>query len=73
MLLSKGLIRVGIGLPTNAQFELVAVDDPYGHANASDLSLFRRPLPATNLGFLSTLMRLRSAADVPRPAAPRTC
>jgi len=56
MLLGKGLIRVGIGMPAKAEFELVAVDDPYGHANASDLSLFRRPLPATNLGFLSTLM-----------------
>ena len=56
MLLSKGLIRVGIGIPANAEFVLVAVDDPYGHASASDLSLFRRPLPSTNLNFLSTLM-----------------
>jgi cytochrome c peroxidase len=32
------------------------VDDPYGHASAQDLSLFRRPLPATNLKFLSTVM-----------------
>src|SRR5262249_17505911 len=30
MLLSKGLIRVGIGMPANAEFDLVAVDDPYG-------------------------------------------
>jgi len=58
MLLSKGLIRVGIGMPTapGVEFELVAVDDPYGHASAQDLSLFRRPLPATNLRFLSTVM-----------------
>jgi len=58
MLLSKGLIRVGIGMPTGpgVEFELVAVDDPYGHASAQDLSLFRRPLPATNLKFLSTVM-----------------
>jgi cytochrome c peroxidase len=56
MLLSKGLIRVGIGIPMNAEFDLVAVDDPYGHASASDLSLFRRPLPSTNLKFLSTVM-----------------
>jgi hypothetical protein len=56
MLLGKGLIRVGIGVPANADFELVAVDDPYGHASAADLSLFRRPLPATNLKFLSTVM-----------------
>jgi cytochrome c peroxidase len=56
MLLNKGLIRIGIGIPANAEFDLVAVDDPYGHASASDLSLFRRPLPSTNLKFLSTVM-----------------
>jgi hypothetical protein len=58
MLLGKGLIRVGIPVPTGpgVEFELVAVDDPYGHASAQDLSLFRRPLPSTNLKFLSTVM-----------------
>jgi cytochrome c peroxidase len=56
MLLTKGLIRVGIGVPATADFELVAVDDPYGYARSSDLSLFRRPLPSTNLKFLSTVM-----------------
>jgi len=56
MLLNKGLIRIGIGIPTGAQFELAAVDDPYGYASAHELSLFRRPLPTTNLGFLSTVM-----------------
>jgi hypothetical protein len=56
MLLSKDLIRVGIGIPVNAEFELIYVDDPYGFASASELSLFRRPLPSTNLGFLSAVM-----------------
>jgi len=56
MVLSKGLIRVGIGVPATADFELVAVDDPYGFASAAELSLFRRPLPTTNLQFLSTVM-----------------
>lgn len=56
MLLTKGLIRVGIGIPENAEFELVGVDDPYGYASAKELSLFRRPLPAANLKFLSTVM-----------------
>src|SRR5258708_21185458 len=56
MLLTKGLMRVGIGIPDNAEFELIAVDDPYGYASASELSLFRRPLPSTNLKFLSTVM-----------------
>ena len=56
MLLSKGLIRVGIGIPGNAEFDLMSVDDPYQFASAAELSLFRRPLPATNLKFLSTVM-----------------
>lgn len=56
MLLSRGTIRVGIGIPEGADFELTAVDDPYGFASAAELSLFRRPLPATNLEFVSTVM-----------------
>jgi cytochrome c peroxidase len=48
MLLSKGLIRVGLTIPTTAEFTLLAVDDPYGYASAvHGLSLFRRPLPTT--------------------------
>ncbi|HYQ81194.1 MAG TPA: hypothetical protein VEP68_06825 [Anaeromyxobacteraceae bacterium] len=56
MLLTKGLIRVGIGVPAGAEFELAGVQDPYGFASAEELSLFRRPLPAANLRFLSTVM-----------------
>ena len=41
MLLSKGLIRVGIGIPPGAEFTLVKVDDPYHFASAAELSLFR--------------------------------
>jgi cytochrome c peroxidase len=56
LLLSKGLIRVGIGIPSNADFTLQSVDDPYGFASAAELSLFRRPLPTTNMPFLATVM-----------------
>ena len=56
MLLGKGLIRVGLPVPATADFALIAVDDPYGYASANELSLFRRPLPTTNLQFLSTVM-----------------
>jgi len=56
MLIRRGLIRVGIGIPANAEFDLIAVDDPYNFASAAQLSLFRRPLPSTNLPFLSTVM-----------------
>ncbi|HYL23919.1 MAG TPA: hypothetical protein VEV21_05960, partial [Burkholderiales bacterium] len=47
MLLTKGLVRVGIGVPASADFELIAVDDPYYFASSAELSLFRRPLPTT--------------------------
>ena len=43
-------------LMTAAEFELTSVDDPYGYASAAELSLFRRPLPTTNLKFLSAVM-----------------
>ena len=56
MLLTKGLIRVGIGIPASAEFTLDAVDDPYHYASAAELSLFRRPLPTTNMPFLATVM-----------------
>ncbi|HJP99305.1 MAG TPA: hypothetical protein VJ862_12140 [Rhodanobacteraceae bacterium] len=49
MLLDHGVIRVSLPIPANAEFRLTAVDDPYGYASAQALSLFRRPLPATNL------------------------
>lgn len=56
MLLNRGVIRVGRGIPAGAQFELLAVDDPYGYASAAELSLFRRPLPSANLGFIPAVM-----------------
>jgi hypothetical protein len=56
LLLSRGLIRIGMTPPANAEFVVDAVDDPYGFATPTRLSLFRRPLPTTNLPFLSTVM-----------------
>ena len=56
MLLTKGLIRIGLPIPANAEFTLETVDDPYSFASAGELSLFRRPLPSTNLNFLSAAM-----------------
>jgi hypothetical protein len=49
LLLEKGLIRIGMRVRADAEFIVDGIDDPYGHASAADLSLFRRPLPATNL------------------------
>jgi hypothetical protein len=56
LLLSRATIRVGLPIPANAEFSLVAMQDPYNFASAAQLSLFRRPLPSTNLGFLSAVM-----------------
>ena len=56
-LLTKGLIRVALDVPANAEFEIVAVDDPYGcDSPLTAASMYRRPLPTTNLSFLSAVM-----------------
>jgi hypothetical protein len=49
MLLSRGVLRIGMPMPAHAELRRSGVDDPYGYASARELSLFRRPLPATNL------------------------
>ncbi len=56
MLLNRGVIRVGLPVPAGAEFELQAVDDPYGFASAAELSLFRRPLVSSNLDFHRQVM-----------------
>ena len=56
LLLTKGLVRIGLPLPPAAEFTLSDTDDPYGYASAAEMSLFRRPLPTANLKFSSTVM-----------------
>jgi hypothetical protein len=59
MLLDKGLIRVSIGVPTaGSEFSVAEINDPHHCAETTPagLALFRRPLPATNLPFLTTVM-----------------
>jgi cytochrome c peroxidase len=56
LLLNRGLIRIALSPPANAQFTVVSVQNPYGCSDTSTLSMYRRPLPSTNLKFLSTLM-----------------
>jgi len=63
LLLGSGLIRVGLTLPANAHFTISVVHDPYGCAITPDpgtglpvVSVYRRPLPTTNLTFLSAIM-----------------
>jgi cytochrome c peroxidase len=63
LLLQHGLIRIPLTLPATAQFTVTVVHDPYGCALTTDaltgqptVSEYRRPLPTTNLRFLSTMM-----------------
>jgi cytochrome c peroxidase len=56
LLLSRGLIRIALAVPANAEFTVVGVRNPYGCNDMATLSMYRRPLPATNLKFLSTIM-----------------
>jgi cytochrome c peroxidase len=58
LLLNKGLIRVGITVPSFpiGKFTVLNNDNPYGCTSTSEISQYRRPLPSTNLPFLSTVM-----------------
>jgi cytochrome c peroxidase len=66
LLREKGLIRIGLGIPSAGEFAVTAVDDPYGcNTNPATgvvsptvgiLSMYRRPMPTTNIGFLSAIM-----------------
>jgi len=56
LLISRGLIRIPLSVPAGAEFDVVNVKNPYGCNDKSTLSMYRRPLPSTNLRFLSTLM-----------------
>ncbi len=56
LLVTRGLIRIALAVPAGADFTVLNVNNPYGCSDSSTLSMYRRPLPATNLGFLSTVM-----------------
>lgn len=65
LVIDKGLIRIGLSIPATAEFkvEIKEGNDPYGcNTNPATglavgiVSTYRRPLPSTNLSFLSTVM-----------------
>ena len=56
LLLKKGLIRVALPIPANAEFSIIDIDDPYNCTSVAEIAMFRRPLPTTNLAFLSAVM-----------------
>jgi cytochrome c peroxidase len=57
LLLTKGLIRIFLPLPATRDFEITSVNDPYGCTDLTGtppiVSVYRRPLPTTNLRFLT--------------------
>jgi len=55
-LIDRGLFRIALPVPAGAEFELVGVVNPYGCSAPDTLSVYRRPLPAANLRFLSSVM-----------------
>lgn len=68
LLLGQGLIRISLPMPapSSLEFSIVSVNDPYNcntnpefgltSPTTGMVSVYRRPLPATNLKFESTLM-----------------
>lgn len=58
LLLNKGLIRVSLAMPSGADFSIQQISDPYSclETTAAQPAMYRRPLPATNLDFLSAVM-----------------
>ena len=56
LLRTRGLIRIAIAVPANAKYRVVSVSNPYGCNESDVISMYRRPLPATNLRFLSAVM-----------------
>jgi hypothetical protein len=66
LLTKKGLIRVGLPMESTMEFQILHVDDPYAcntnpvtgltGMKSGTVSMYRRPLPSANLGFLSTIM-----------------
>jgi cytochrome c peroxidase len=63
LLLARGLIRIGITLPATPEFQVAVIHDPYGCAMTTDattgrplISVYRRPLPTSNLRYLTTIM-----------------
>ena len=63
LMIGNALVRVAITLPAVRQFSISVASDPHGCALVTDphthdvtASVYRRPLPSTNLRFLSTVM-----------------
>ena len=56
LLRTRGLIRIALAVPANADYRVVSVNNQYGCIESDVISMYRRPLPSTNLRFLSAVM-----------------
>jgi len=56
LLIDRALIRIALPVPANGEFEVAGVENPYGCSDRRVLSMYRRPLPTTNLRFLTGVM-----------------
>ena len=56
LLRTRGLFRIAIAVPSNANYRIVGVTNQYGCNESDTISMYRRVLPATNLRFLSAVM-----------------
>jgi cytochrome c peroxidase len=56
LLRTRGLIRIALAVPSTANYQVTNVNNPYGCNETNTISSYRRPLPTTNLRFLSAVM-----------------
>jgi hypothetical protein len=57
LMITKGLVRYNLVLPAGAEFQIVASEVTYGNpVDATHLVVYRRPLPTTNFGRLTTVL-----------------
>ena len=58
LLRTRGLIRIAIAVPANADYQVMpgSVHNRYDCNESDVISMYRRPLPSTNLSFLSAVM-----------------
>ena len=56
LLRTRGLIRVALAVPASADYQVMSVANSYGCNETDVISMYRRPLPSTNLRFLSSVM-----------------
>ncbi len=63
MLLSRGLFRRGGAPSENAEWEIIAVDDPNGFASANNLVHWRRSMPTINFPLGSSIVNWDSGSS----------